>query len=1354
MDYMHAQHRKRNPEKEDKMEPFVKRIRAVSSTSEVSTCPPVPENDLRNRVGIQQMFAQLAIVFFVFLLAAAPAMGSHGICGVAPGEGENGYHPSNAMNPKLCQPSNSNGAPRWSVNMINTNLYVTDTPLWYEPAIGPAVNIRLHYNSQANPYWIGLFGRMWHFNYGYASRFAVNDQEVLGLVPGVGGDTASNDHRLFESIQRALSASAFLMHVAEANAADSVDMPIPLDWAEVYLPDSRVVEFYNLQYNQGPVDIPVKNSYSQFYGKLHKIDDMSYQLYMTNGDIVDYDRITGHMPWYIGNFSQGPYNYSSISKITDRHGNQLTFEHNGVRPTRIIDAQGRVTTFTYNGDGLIERIDDPFGRFATFEYNADLCLTKITDMNGYWTEFDYDVVLSFVNSPRQQINLSAIRNSRGETKFDIELGRRVWDSLPQQAIIHYPAPGTEMWSNFRTTVTHPDGAKEEFYYCGKTGYGWHVSPEHYMEYVDEHRNNWASNVPKTLYYYSPTSKGSNEQVGHIVSPEGNTEVTYYYDYTTQNITTILDGLNNRTTFSYNDKGRITTVTDPKSRVTTYGYAANDLDVASISNDLGRIEFDYNANRDLTLIRDVREQTAVTGDEATGLGIKETILAYNSNGQLTSITDPDQILTSLNYNSDSRLHTIVRDGQQVAEFAYDSVGRVNTHEDATGHATRYAYDNLNRPTRITFADDKFVEYTYSGCCPWLTDSVTDRSGRTTYYDFDSRKRLVKITKPGQEALSFDYDGSGNLIALTDSKNNTTRFAYDLAGRMVRKIFADDREVTYEYDNADQVRRRVNARRVATDYGYDQMGDLVSVDYSDSTPDVAIAYDAYSRIDTITDGAGAHDFDYYLNSSLKSVDGPWADDTITYTYDRLDRVASINAQGAPAISYAYDNLNRLTSITSGDQTHTYGYTGVNPLVQSLTRPNGSTTGYSYNNLNQLTEIANRTGAGAVFDRYVYTHDSRDMIANETVETAQALTALAESVQTYNYNQVNQLLDKTNPEKSLVYDADGNVIQGYTPNGDTFTAAYDAENRLKSIEYIDSQGGQLRRLEFSYYYNDFLARVQTYVNQAKTADLRIVRSGYLPLQDRDGSNAVQRAYTWGLNMGGGIGGLLAVAEGGQHYQYLYDGKGNVSAVLDAAAQPVASYRYDAFGKLLAKAGSFEQPFMFSTKRYFEGAGLSYYGYRFYQPVMGRWLTRDPLQEVGGINLYGFTSNNPINRIDPYGLIDWGKTIGGAAVSFGGAINVAAGLGLVALSGGEVESVGGIPFAAHTFGAGTGLIIVGGFELNTGMTMFVDGLTDWDKKLKQLKEDAKRRGELEAKAEFEEMERQYNRINEWLEKRDNKCP
>jgi RHS repeat-associated protein len=1174
------------------------------------------------------------VIFFLFFLTASPAWGSHGTYGCPAGVGENGVFQINAMRPLICP--TSNGAPSWSVNMINANLYVTDTPLWYEPDVGPAVNIRLNYNSQANPLWIGLFGRMWNFNYGYASRFATNSDEYVAWYLGPPPEVDTSLGPLLETIDRFLLAGTYVFSVATANAASAESPPIPLDWAEIHLPDSRIIEFYNSEYTEGPVVIPLMNTYSQFYGELFKIDDSHYQVRMTNGDVIDYNRYDTDMGWYLGYGAIS--NFSRITKITDRHGKALTIEHDGARPLRIIDAQGRQTTFTYNAQGLISRIDDPFGRFAAFEYNEDLCLTKITDMDGYWTEFEYEQYPNPYNIEAMFFKLAAMRNSQGETKFDLELGRRSFDSPLQGGINPYPAPGGEMRTNFRTTVTHPDGAKEEFYYCGKHGYGWHVAPEHYMEYVDEHRNNYASEVPKTIYNYISTAKGQREQISTIVSPEGHNTVTYYYDNATQNITTIFDGLNNRNTFTYNDKGRITKVTDPKSRVTTYTYDANDLDVVSVSSDLGRIEFEYNTNRDLTLIRDVREQTATTGDEATGLGVKETAMAYNSDGQLTSVTDPAQVLTNLNYNAESRLQNIIRDSQQVGAFTYDNIGRVSTHTDATGHVTSYAYDNLNRPTRITFADDKFIEYAYSGCCPWILNSMTDRSGHTTYYEYGLRKELIKITKPGQEILSFDYDINGNLIGLTDAKQNTTRFEYDLAGRLARKIYADDRAVSYEYDNADRVRRRINGRRIATDYSYDAMGNLVSVDYSDNTPGIELDYDTYNRLEKITDGTGNHVFAYYLNSSLKSIDGPWTDDKITYAYDRLDRVTSVSAQGAPAISYAYDTLDRLTSIISGDQTHTYTYSGVNPLVQSLTRPNGSTTDYSYNSLNQLSEIANLTEAGAVVNRYAFTHDSRDMIANETIETAQALTALAESVQTYDYNQVNQLMSKTNPEKSLVYDADGNLIQGYTPSGETFNANYDAENRLSSIEYIDSQSSQPLRLKFSYNYNDFVTRVQTYVNNAIAEDLRIIRDGYLPIQDRNGDNTVQRNYTWGLNMSGGIGGLLATTQDGQHYQYLYDGKGNVSAVLDAAAQPVASYRYDAFGKLLAKAGSLDQPFMFSTKRYFEGPGLSYYGYRFYQPVMGRWLTRDPLQEAGGINLYGFVQNNPVNMIDPLGLFSWG--------------------------------------------------------------------------------------------------------------------
>jgi RHS repeat-associated protein len=103
---------------------------------------------------------------------------------------------------------------------------------------------------------------------------------------------------------------------------------------------------------------------------------------------------------------------------------------------------------------------------------------------------------------------------------------------------------------------------------------------------------------------------------------------------------------------------------------------------------------------------------------------------------------------------------------------------------------------------------------------------------------------------------------------------------------------------------------------------------------------------------------------------------------------------------------------------------------------------------------------------------------------------------------------------------------------------------------------------------------------------------------------------------------------------YAYLYDGKGNVAAVIDSSQAVVAAYRYAPFGKLLVKTGSLTQPFGFSTKRYDEQTGLIHYQYRPYAPEIGRWLTRDPLGEAGGMNLYAFVGNNPVNWVDPWGL------------------------------------------------------------------------------------------------------------------------
>ncbi len=105
-------------------------------------------------------------------------------------------------------------------------------------------------------------------------------------------------------------------------------------------------------------------------------------------------------------------------------------------------------------------------------------------------------------------------------------------------------------------------------------------------------------------------------------------------------------------------------------------------------------------------------------------------------------------------------------------------------------------------------------------------------------------------------------------------------------------------------------------------------------------------------------------------------------------------------------------------------------------------------------------------------------------------------------------------------------------------------------------------------------------------------------------------------------------------------YDGNGNVTAVVENignTATVVATYRYDAYGQLIATTGDpSKSAYRFSTKPYDELTGLYYYGYRYYDPVTGRWPSRDPIGESGGLNLYGMVGNDAVDSVDYLGLAE----------------------------------------------------------------------------------------------------------------------
>jgi RHS repeat-associated protein len=218
------------------------------------------------------------------------------------------------------------------------------------------------------------------------------------------------------------------------------------------------------------------------------------------------------------------------------------------------------------------------------------------------------------------------------------------------------------------------------------------------------------------------------------------------------------------------------------------------------------------------------------------------------------------------------------------------------------------------------------------------------------------------------------------------------------------------------------------------------------------------------------------------------------------------------------------------------------------------------------------------------------------------------------------------------SYAYDGNGNL----TSDG-TRAFSYDDENQLTRVTVTNSW-----RSEFVYD-GKFRRRIRkeySWINSAfvQTNEVRYVYDSNNVVQERDGNNFGTVFYIrTGLRL------LARTDQGsGQTAFYHADGNCNITAMVNAQQAIVARYSYDPYGNILSKSGPLADAnlFRFSSKELHPNSGLIYFGRRFYEPNLQRWVNRDPISEQGGINLFLYVGNNPISLIDPLGfeLIPYG--------------------------------------------------------------------------------------------------------------------
>jgi len=293
-----------------------------------------------------------------------------------------------------------------------------------------------------------------------------------------------------------------------------------------------------------------------------------------------------------------------------------------------------------------------------------------------------------------------------------------------------------------------------------------------------------------------------------------------------------------------------------------------------------------------------------------------------------------------------------------------------------------------------------------------------------------------------------------------------------------------------------------------------------------------------------------------------------------------------------------------------------------LRNATTRNSDTFGY-----NERSEVVS-----AQIGTNQFTH-AYDLIGNQTNFVANAAT------NAYTHNSLNQLETANIPQFSILnspfsifHDLDGNLT-----NDSVFAYSYDAANRLASVS---SNGVVLVANEYDY-------RNRRIRKTTPTAETTFVYDSWNLIHETVATisggvtNTTEIQYFWGADLSGtlqgagGVGGLLAVSLNGAFYFPSYDNNGNVMKYIDESGNVVAAYEYNAFGKTMLQSGPLADFFRhrFSTKYYDSETDLYYYGYRFYSPTLMRWLNRDPIEERGGLNLYGFCGNNTISRFDGLG-------------------------------------------------------------------------------------------------------------------------